>query len=131
MSSKVLVPISVGELYDKISILEIKSERLTDPAKLGNVNYEMRLLNDIAKESEYAEQEKIKGLFLKLKEVNTNIWEAEDTIRDCERRGAFGEGFLDTARSIYRLNDARAAVKREISVLTSSAVIEEKSYSGY
>jgi hypothetical protein len=131
MSSKVLVPISVGELYDKISILEIKSERLTDSAKLGNVNYEMSLLKDLAGESEYADQEKIKELFLKLKEVNTNIWEAEDRIRDCERRGAFGEDFLNIARSIYRLNDARAAVKREISVMTSSSVIEEKSYSGY
>jgi hypothetical protein len=131
MSGKILVPISIGELFDKISILEIKSERIVDQDKLANVDYEMQLLKEIAKGVDLGAPERAGSLLLKLKDVNTRIWEAEDTIRDCERRGVFGESFLATARSIYRLNDARAAAKRELNVLTSSSVVEEKSYAGY
>jgi hypothetical protein len=128
MSGEVLVPISIGELFDKISILEIKSERLSDEAKLANVDKEMGFLKKIAEGLVLVHPKKIEALFLRLKKINTGIWEAEDKIRDCERLNAFDDDFLATARSIYRLNDERASVKRELSILTSSAIIEEKSY---
>ncbi|MDJ0447111.1 DUF6165 family protein [Methylocystis sp. JR02] len=131
MSNDILAPISVGELFDKITILEIKSERIADPDKLVNVNHEMRLLRHIAEKLEIDNRQAIGVLFGKLKDVNSQIWEAEDRIRDFERRGVFDEAFLATARSIYRLNDARAAAKRELNLLTSSSVVEEKSYSDY
>jgi hypothetical protein len=131
MSGRILVPISTGELFDKISILEIKSERIADQSKLANVNFEIQLLKEIARELKVEDSERVRTLFLKLKDVNTQIWEAEDKIRNCERRDLFNGDFLEIARTIYRLNDARAAVKREISILTSSSIIEEKSYGEY
>jgi hypothetical protein len=131
MSSNVLVPVSTGELFDKISILEIKSERITEQAKLANVNYEMRLLKEIAIAMKFGDPDRVEALFLKLKDINTRIWEAEDRIRDCERRGVFDGSFLEIARSIYRLNDARTATKRELNDLTSSLVVEEKCYAEY
>jgi hypothetical protein len=131
MSSAVLVPISVGELFDKISILEIKSERLSGEAKLANVNHEMRLLKDIATNLDLRERERLAAILPRLKEVNERIWEAEDKIRECERNHTFGDVFLEVARSIYRLNDARAAAKRELNILSSSMVVEEKSYAEY
>ena len=131
MAFEILAPISVGELFDKISILEIKLERLDDPVKLANVRHEFSLLERIVVESGITLTEKIRTVLSRLKWVNTAIWEAEDQIRDCERRGEFDDGFLKIARSIYRLNDTRAAAKRELNLLTSSSVVEEKSYSSY
>lgn len=131
MDSETFVPVSIGELFDKISILEIKSERLTDPAKLANVNTEMRLLSDIAAKLDLGDRVALNEILPRLKAVNEEIWEAEDEIRDCERHEVFGDRFLKVARSIYRLNDRRAAAKREINVLTSSTVVEEKSYAAY
>jgi hypothetical protein len=131
MSRTALVPISVGELFDKISILEIKSERLSDEAKLVNVNYELKLLKEIAAILDLRDRDRLAAILPRLKEVNGRIWEAEDKIRNYERSRVFDEGFLEVARSIYRLNDARAAAKRELNILTSSTVIEEKSYVEY
>jgi hypothetical protein len=131
MSSETFVPVSVGELFDKISILEIKSERLTDQAKLKNVTTEMRLLREIAAKLDLGDRLALNEILPRLKAVNEQIWDAEDEIRDCERHGVFDDRFLKVARSIYRLNDARAAAKREINVLTSSTVVEEKSYAAY
>ena len=131
MALEIMAPISVGELFDKISILEIKLERLDDPIKLSNVRHELSLLERIVAESGITLNNEIKAVLPRLKSVNSAIWEAEDQIRDCERRGVFDDVFLKTARSIYRMNDARAAAKRELNVLTSSFVVEEKSYSPY
>src|ERR1035437_3888094 len=131
MALEILAPISVGELFDKISILEIKLERLDDPAKLSNVRHELSLLEGIVAESGITLTDEIREVLPRLKSVNSAIWEAEDQIRNCERRGVFDDGFLSTARSIYRLNDARASAKRELNSLTSSSVVEEKSYSPY
>jgi orotidine-5'-phosphate decarboxylase len=131
MTDAVMVPVSVGELFDKISILEIKSERLNDLAKLANVIQELRLLKIITAGIQIDDQRTFAQILAKLKAVNESIWAAEDTIREHESRGAFDESFIAVARSIYRLNDARAAAKREMNVLMGSRIFEEKSYAKY
>ena len=131
MSNPISVPISYGELFDKISILEIKAERLTDMAKLENVNDELRLLKEVVHRMVMDDALQVDAIFRKLKGVNQMIWEVEDKIRDFERRKAFDSEFIEAARSIYRLNDQRASIKRELNVMTSSQIVEEKSYSEY
>ena len=121
------VPISWGELVDKITILEIKAERMDDPKKLANVTRELWLLN--RKLSPVATQ--VLRLKLRLKEVNTRLWDVEDEIRDCEREQNFGPRFIELARAVYVTNDQRADVKREINFALSSELVEEKSYRPY
>jgi hypothetical protein len=121
------VPVSWGELVDKITILEIKSERMDDPAKLANVTRELWLLN--LKLGQAAGE--ILTLKLKLKEINGALWEIEDEIRDCERAKDFGPRFVELARAVYVTNDQRADVKREINLALSSELVEEKSYRPY
>ena len=121
------VPISWGELVDKITILEIKAERMEDPKKLANVTRELWLLN--RKLSPVATQ--VLRLKLRLKEVNTRLWDIEDEIRDCEREQNFGPRFIELARAVYVTNDQRADVKREINFALSSELVEEKSYRPY
>lgn len=121
------VPISWGELVDKITILEIKAERMDDPKKLANVTRELWLLN--RKLSPVATQ--VLRLKLRLKEVNTKLWDIEDEIRDCERAKDFGARFVELARAVYVTNDQRADVKREINFALSSELVEEKSYRPY
>jgi hypothetical protein len=130
MIQGVLTPIAVGELIDKITILEIKSERLTDTAKLRNVQSELGLL--VAhRQAVLGDVGMLFALAARLKEVNGRIWDLEDAIRNCERNGDFGEAFVATARAIYRRNDERAALKREINEISGSNIIEEKSYAKY
>lgn len=121
------VPISWGELVDKITILEIKAERIDDPKKLANVTRELWLLN--RKLSPVAQQ--VLRLKLRLKDVNTKLWDIEDQIRDCEREQDFGPRFVELARAVYVTNDQRADVKREINFALSSELVEEKSYRPY
>ncbi|MCD2174317.1 DUF6165 family protein [Rhizobium sp. C4] len=121
------VPVSWGELVDKITILEIKAERIDDAKKLANVTRELWLLN--RKLTPVATQ--VLRLKLKLKEVNTALWEIEDEIRDCEREQNFGPRFIELARAVYVTNDQRADVKREINFALSSELVEEKSYRPY
>lgn len=121
------VPISWGELVDKITILEIKAERIDDPKKLANVTRELWLLN--RKLSPVATQ--VLRLKLRLKDVNTKLWDVEDEIRDCERAKDFGPRFVELARAVYVTNDQRADVKREINFALSSELVEEKSYRPY
>lgn len=121
------VPISWGELVDKITILEIKAERIDDPKKLANVTRELWLLN--RKLSPVATQ--VLRLKLRLKDVNTKLWDVEDQIRDCEREQDFGPRFVELARAVYVTNDQRADVKREINFALSSELVEEKSYRPY
>ncbi len=123
----VFVPVSFGELVDKITILRIKSARIADPAKLGNVRTELRLLEAArgrcdGNDADIAELEKA------LQEVNERLWDAEERIRDCERRADFGPAFVELARSVYKSNDVRAALKRRISEVSGSPLIEEKHY---
>ncbi|MGD9915837.1 MAG: DUF6165 family protein [Rhizobiaceae bacterium] len=126
----IMVEIAPGELLDKISILEIKNERITDAAKRANVRIELDLLC-AARDREITPSAALDSLYASLKRVNEALWEIEDGIRDEERDRRFGERFVELARSVYRTNDRRAALKREINTLLGSAIVEEKSYSNY
>ena len=122
-----LVPISVGELLDKISILEIKAAAIGDPAKQANVRRELAALEAV-RTREVAAFPELPALYAELKSVNQALWRIEDEIRDCERGGEFGQRFIELARDVYRINDRRAVLKRRINELTGSDLVEEKSY---
>jgi len=124
------VEIAPGELIDKITILEIKSARITDAAKVENVRIELSTLGN-ARDSAIAASAELTDLTAQLKAINEALWEIEDDIRDCERDKDFGEKFVELARSVYKSNDKRAALKRDINVLLGSRLVEEKSYSDY
>ena len=122
-----LVPVSFGELVDKITILEIKSERIDDSSKLVNVRAELELLaTAFARFS--VPPPRAGELKAELRRINEALWEIEDQIRDCERNDDFGAKFIGLARSVYMTNDRRSAVKRQLSELAGSAIVEEKSY---
>jgi adenine C2-methylase RlmN of 23S rRNA A2503 and tRNA A37 len=127
MPNSVSVPISIGELYDKISILQIKAERIHDKKKLENIELELVLLNDVVKSLPELDN-LLCQLNDQLKEVNETLWDCEESIRDYERRGAYGEEFVATARAIHRNNDRRAEIKRQINLRSGSSLVEEKSY---
>ncbi len=124
------VDISVGEFLDKVTILEIKSERIKEQSKLDNVNKELNLLKDIWSQSEFASAD-ITDEMTRLKNINVKIWEIEDDIRDKERDRCFDEGFIELGRSVYYSNDERAAIKKELNLKLGSGLVEEKSYSDY
>ena len=124
------VPISPGELIDKITILEIKSARMTDPAKLHNVRTELSLLNATWQASPYAAAD-IGVEWTGLRDVNGQLWDIEDRIRDKERAAAFDREFIELARAVYVTNDERAALKKRINTKLGSTIVEEKSYAEY
>ncbi|CAA9524649.1 MAG: hypothetical protein AVDCRST_MAG23-501 [uncultured Sphingosinicella sp.] len=121
-----LVPVSWGELLDKITILEIKKERIGDPDALRNVAHELERLIDIA--SSVGRQPRIALLMDRLRAVNRLLWGIEENTRVKEALGDFGPEFVQLARSVYKNNDLRAALKREINLRLNSAIVEEKSY---
>ncbi|MDY6943314.1 MAG: DUF6165 family protein [Pseudomonadota bacterium] len=123
-------PISIGELIDKITILEIKCELISDPGKLENVRRELRLLSDVWKASPQAAID-IADLRTALRGINERLWGIEDAIREKERLAAFDDEFVELARSVYLTNDERARLKREINQRTGSELVEEKSYADY
>lgn len=124
------VEVSVGELLDKITILEIKSERIADPAKLVNVNKELEILRKTWADSPLCSTD-ISDPMQRLKAVNVELWDIEDGIRLKEGAGEFDDEFIQLARSVYFRNDVRAAVKKEINILLGSGLVEEKSYADY
>jgi hypothetical protein len=124
------VEISPGELIDKITILGIKSERIIDSHKLKNVRAELALLQASC-ESAIPSSNGLNELTSQLKAVNERLWEIEDDIRDCERNQQFDEVFIELARSVFKNNDQRALIKRQINELLGSRLIEEKSYREY
>ena len=128
--TEITVPISPGELIDKITILRIKSQRITDAEKLKNVCLELDALQRTWAESQYARVD-ISADESALLAVNERLWVIEDDIRDKERAQAFDADFIRLARSVYFENDERAAIKRRINLRLGSAMIEEKSYSDY
>jgi hypothetical protein len=128
--AELLVPISPGELIDKITILEIKSQRMTDAAKLHNVRTELSLLTDTWRVSPFAATD-IAAEWAGLREVNGRLWDIEDRIRDKERAGAFDAEFIELARAVYVTNDERAAIKKTINTRLGSTLVEEKSYADY
>jgi hypothetical protein len=122
-----LAPISVGELYDKIAILEIKAALLSDPAQRANVVRELAALEAV-RDREVVPSTELQHLCGELKAVNRRLWDIEDALRAHERDSRFDAGFVELARSVYRENDRRAALKRRINELTGSEIVEEKSY---
>ena len=129
-NNHVLAPISLGELLDKIVILEIKSERMKHEDKLANVRRELESLRTI-KPRAVDESQEIQIWEKSLRAANEELWDLEDRIRDKERLGDFGPEFIEIARSIYRSNDKRAHAKKEINLLSGSTIVEEKSYAPY
>ena len=130
MSTDILVPISPGELIDKITILQIKSARMTDAAKVANVRAELGALEKTWGASSYAAID-IKEEWAALKHINEKLWVVEDDLREKERQKQFDQEFIELARAVYFTNDERAAVKRQINVKLGSKLVEEKSYAKY
>jgi hypothetical protein len=128
--AELLVPISPGELIDKITILEIKSQRITDPAKLANVRTELAMLKETWSASAWSAID-IGAEWTGLRDVNAQLWDIEDRIRDKERDSQFDAAFIELARAVYVTNDERAALKRRINTRLGSALVEEKSYADY
>lgn len=129
----ILVEVSAGELLDKISILQIKRERITDREKVANVERELALLEQAAFAAlpQLNMEPDLKQLCAELKAVNEELWEIEDDIRECEAQKTFDQHFIALARAVYQTNDHRSDVKKRINRLTGSKLKEEKSYSGY
>ena len=130
MNIEIKVPISPGELIDKITILRIKSQRMSDPQKLHNVRLELEALQGTWSNSAYAGID-IEADIHALMTVNERLWVIEDDIRDKERAQAFDAEFIRLARAVYVENDERAAIKRRINVKLGSTIVEEKSYRPY
>lgn len=126
---QVTVPVSLGELLDKITILEIKAERIADAGKRRNVAHELDALSQV-RDGLGLKDPGIAPLVAALGQVNRRLWEVEDDLRLLEKKQSFGEDFVRLARAVYRENDRRAALKREINRLSGSDLVEEKSYSG-
>jgi hypothetical protein len=121
-----MVEISPGELLDRVSILRIKTKRIADPSKLANVRKELDLL---ARAAEPLEQDAgAAEIYRALEAVNERLWDIEDDIRVCEKKGDFGPSFIALARSVYMQNDERAALKRRLNDHFGSSIVEEKSY---
>ena len=129
-SKKILSEISAGELLDKISILEIKIEKIKDKSDLEEINKEYKILKESQKLAIYS-TDKIQKLFQEIKEINQKLWEIEDEIRNCEKKKDFGQTFISLARSVYFNNDKRAKIKSEINKLLDSNIKEIKQYSNY
>lgn len=126
----VMVEVSPGELIDKITILEIKVERIADAGARANVIAELETLV-AARDAVLPAPAELDELTDVLKALNEDLWSVEDDLRECEARGAFGDDFVALARSVYRLNDSRAAIKRDINRLLGSRLLEEKSHPRY
>ena len=127
-----LIPASVGELIDKITILEIKQQRIADPVKQHNVARELEALLQVVQQQELGYPSgALAELGAALSAVNQQLWQIEDDIRDCERQADFGPRFIELARSVYQRNDERAAIKRRINEQCGSDLVEEKSYAAY
>ncbi len=128
--SLVSTPMSVGELLDKVTILEIKADKIKDEEKLKNINHELQLLNKTWQATGLISG-KTDELKQALKTVNLRLWKIEDDIRIFEKDKNFGDEFVQLARSVYYQNDDRAAIKKQINLVTGSELIEEKSYESY
>ena len=128
--NEIQIPISPGELLDKITILQIKAERISDPDKVANVRTELDMLSKIWDETVTIDTT-LSELTAELKSVNEALWEIEDDIRDEERNKRFGERFIELARAVYVTNDQRANAKKKVNLHLNSTIVEEKSYQDY
>ena len=128
--NKIIVEVSVGELLDKISILEIKKEKIIDPNKLKFISNEYLILKDQLKKNVKSD-EKLEKLFRELKDINTKLWVIEDAKRECEKNKEFGERFIKLSRDVHFLNDDRSKIKLEINNYIGSSIKEIKEYTTY
>ena len=128
--NKILVEVSVGELLDKISILEIKKEKIKDPEKLKFINDEYEVLKAELNQNVKSD-EKLNDLFNSLKDINSKLWVIEDDKRLCEKNSDFGEKFIKLSRDVHFLNDSRAKIKLEMNNHTGSTIKEIKEYTSY
>ena len=128
--NKIIVEVSIGELFDKISILEIKQVKIKDPEKLKFIKNEHSILKDQLKKNVESD-DKLNHLYQSLKEINAKLWIIEDDKRQCEKDKDFGEKFIKLSRDVHFLNDDRAKIKLEINNLTGSAIKEIKEYTSY
>ena len=130
MSKQLLIEISAGELIDKLTILEIKMSRIAEQEKIINVQTEYESLKSIWS-TQIQSSDQIEFLTSKLKLINEKLWQIEDDIRQCERESNFGQKFIKLARNVYKCNDQRASLKKQINKSLGSRLVEEKSYSLY
>lgn len=128
---KILAEISVGELFDKITILNIKTQKIHDSEKLLNIKKELNFLNHQTSNINVKDQESLNRNIEKLQLINEELWDIENYKRECEANKDFGEKFIQLSRDVHFKNDIRAQIKKEINLLTDSTVIEEKEYSKY
>ena len=128
--NKIIIEVSIGELLDKISILEIKKEKIKDPEKLKFINNEHSVLKDQLKKN-VKSSDKLNNLYKSLKEINAKLWVIEDDKRQCEKDKDFGEKFVKLSRDVHFLNDDRAKIKLEINNYTGSIIKEIKEYTSY
>jgi len=128
-STQIHAPIAIGELIDKITILEIKSERMSDQAKLRNVSNELKVLREL-KSTAGLDTPEMAPYARELKSLNAALWDIEDEIRELEARQDFGARFIELARGVYQTNDRRARTKHRINAAFGSQIVEEKSYKG-
>ena len=128
---KILAEISVGELFDKITILNIKTQKIQDSEKLTNIKNELNFLNNQASNIIVKDQESLNQNINKLQSINEELWDIENYKRECEANKDFGEKFIELSRDVHFKNDIRAQIKKEINLLTDSIIVEEKEYSKY
>ena len=128
---KILAEISVGELFDKITILNIKTQKINDTEKLINIQNELNFLNNQASNINVKDKESLNKNINKLQSINEELWDIENYKRECEANKDFGEKFIELSRDVHFKNDIRAQIKKEINLLTDSIIVEEKEYSKY
>ena len=128
---KVLAEISVGELFDKITILNIKTKKIEDQQKLRNILKELNTLNEQATKIDISDKLSLDDQVKKLQFINEELWDIENFKRECEANKDFGENFIKLSRDVHFKNDIRAEIKKEINLLSNSIIVEEKEYSKY
>ena len=128
---KILAEISVGELFDKITILNIKTKKISDNDKLQNIQTELKILEEQSKKIDVSDINSLNELVSQLQQINEDLWDIENQKRECEAQKDFGEIFIKLSRDVHFKNDIRAQLKKEINLLSNSQIVEEKEYSRY
>lgn len=128
---KILAEISVGELFDKITILNIKTKKISDNDKLQNIQTELKILEEQSKKIDVSDINSLNELVSQLQHINEDLWDIENQKRECEAKKDFGEIFIKLSRDVHFKNDIRAQIKKEINLLSNSQIFEEKEYSRY
>ncbi len=128
---KILAEISVGELFDKITILNIKTKKIFDNDKLQNIQTELKILEEQSKKIFVSDISSLNELVSQLQQINEDLWDIENQKRECEAKKDFGEIFIKLSRDVHFKNDIRAQIKKEINLLSNSQIVEEKEYSRY